>query len=147
MSIALKPDDEYVKSIGYEAEKIAPRLYSIASSADYHDGEVHLTVRVAYYQDENGETKPGLCSGYLASLAEGTEIEFTIKPNNQFRLPAHEANEDIILIGPGTSIAPLIISPIASMVVRQELAFLVLNIFKLIFSIKLKSRNLLHKDS
>jgi sulfite reductase (NADPH) flavoprotein alpha-component len=106
LSIALKPDDEYVKSIGYEAEKIAPRLYSIASSADYHDGEVHLTVRVAYYQDANGETKSGLCSGYLASLEEGTKIEFTIKPNNQFRLPAHEANEDIILIGPGTGLAP-----------------------------------------
>ncbi|MBT4989916.1 MAG: hypothetical protein HOM96_05215 [Rickettsiales bacterium] len=106
LSLALNPEDEYVKSVGHKEEKIAPRLYSIASSPEYHDGEVHLTVRVAYHIDENGQEGTGLCSGYLASLAEGSNIEFTIKPNNQFRLPDHSLEQDIILIGPGTGVAP-----------------------------------------
>jgi sulfite reductase alpha subunit-like flavoprotein len=106
LSLALKPDDAYVKSSGNTENKIAPRLYSIASSPEYHDGEVHLTVRVTYHVDENGKAGMGLCSGYLASLAEGSNIEFTIKPNNQFRLPDHSLEQDIILIGPGTGIAP-----------------------------------------
>lgn len=91
--------DEVIKLL----EPIAPRLYSISSSPEAHSGEVHLTVA----RDKfciNGEDKYGLCSDYLTQLPEGTEVEFYIHKNGAFRLPADE--QDVIMIGPGTGIAP-----------------------------------------
>jgi sulfite reductase (NADPH) flavoprotein alpha-component len=84
-------------------EPIAPRLYSISSSPEAHDGEIHLTVARNKFL-VNEEEKYGLCSNYLSSLPEETNIEFYIHKNNQFRLPAD--NKDLIMIGPGTGIAP-----------------------------------------
>jgi sulfite reductase (NADPH) flavoprotein alpha-component len=84
-------------------EPIAPRLYSISSSPEAHGGEVHITVA----RDEfhvNDEWKCGLCSDYLSQLRVDNNIEFYIHKNNQFRLP--EDDKDIIMIGPGTGIAP-----------------------------------------
>lgn len=84
-------------------EPIAPRLYSISSSPEAHDGEIHLTVARNKFL-VNEEEKYGLCSDYLSSLPEETNIEFYIHKNNQFRLPADD--KDVIMIGPGTGIAP-----------------------------------------
>ncbi|MCW3112569.1 MAG: NADPH--hemoprotein reductase [Segetibacter sp.] len=84
-------------------EPIAPRLYSISSSPEAHNGEVHVTVARDKFT-LNEEQKCGLCSDYLTSLPEETNIEFYIHKNNQFRLPADD--KDIIMIGPGTGIAP-----------------------------------------
>lgn len=84
-------------------EPIAPRLYSISSSPEAHSGEIHLTVALDKFQ-VNEECKYGLCSDYLSRLPEDTEIEFYIHKNNQFRLP--QDDRDIIMIGPGTGIAP-----------------------------------------
>jgi sulfite reductase (NADPH) flavoprotein alpha-component len=84
-------------------EPIAPRLYSIASSPEAHNGEVHITVaRDRFYV--NDEAHYGLCSDYLSQLPVDTEFEFYIHKNNQFRLP--QDDKDIIMIGPGTGIAP-----------------------------------------
>lgn len=84
-------------------EPITPRLYSIASSPLAHEGEVHITVaRNQFIKEE--EIKFGLCSDYLSQLVVGASLEFYIHPNNLFRLPDPE--KDIIMIGPGTGIAP-----------------------------------------
>jgi sulfite reductase (NADPH) flavoprotein alpha-component len=84
-------------------EPIAPRLYSIASSPEAHSGEIHITVaRDKFFV--NDEAHFGLCSDYLSQLPVDTEIEFYIHKNNQFRLP--QDDKDIIMIGPGTGIAP-----------------------------------------
>jgi sulfite reductase (NADPH) flavoprotein alpha-component len=84
-------------------EPITPRLYSVSSSPQAHAGEVHLTVaRDKFYVDE--EEKYGLCSDLLTQMAENTDIEFYVHKNNQFRIPAED--KDIIMIGPGTGIAP-----------------------------------------
>ena len=83
---------------------ITPRLYSIASSKDEHDGEVHLTVSLAKHVDENGEEGEGLFSGYLSKLKAGDQIKFYISKNRNFKLPA--ADKNIIMVGPGTGIAP-----------------------------------------
>lgn len=95
-------------SVGFEPlleilEPIAPRLYSISSSPEAHDGEIHLTVARNKFT-VNEEVKFGLCSDYLASLPEETSFEFYIHKNDQFRLPADD--KDVIMIGPGTGIAP-----------------------------------------
>ncbi|HVS96144.1 MAG TPA: flavodoxin domain-containing protein [Puia sp.] len=84
-------------------EPIAPRLYSISSSPEAHPGELHLTVARDCFT-VNGETKYGLCSDGLSQLEPGHTIEFYIHHNTQFRLPAPDT--DIIMIGPGTGIAP-----------------------------------------
>ena len=84
-------------------EPIAPRLYSISSSPEAHPGEIHLTTARDTFS-VNAELKFGLCSDLLTQLAPGQTIEFYVHHNSQFRLPAPDA--DIIMIGPGTGIAP-----------------------------------------
>ena len=83
--------------------KIAPRLYSIASSPDHRTGEVHLTVALVQYSS-HGRTKQGLASGYLANLAEHASVPVYVQPTRHFHLPAPD--RDVIMVGPGTGIAP-----------------------------------------
>jgi sulfite reductase (NADPH) flavoprotein alpha-component len=84
-------------------EPIAPRLYSISSCAEVHTGEIHLTVAKDTFS-VNGERKHGLCSDALSQLLPGQTLEFYVHRNTQFRLPSPDS--DIIMIGPGTGIAP-----------------------------------------
>ncbi|PPT92407.1 assimilatory sulfite reductase (NADPH) flavoprotein subunit [Xanthomonas theicola] len=83
---------------------LAPRLYSIASSRKRVGDEVHLSVDVLAYQ-AHGHAHGGAASGYLAALAEGDSVPVYIEPNERFRVPA-DASRDIIMIGPGTGVAP-----------------------------------------
>ncbi|NDC80424.1 MAG: sulfite reductase subunit alpha [Verrucomicrobia bacterium] len=83
--------------------KIAPRLYSIASSPDYEEGHVHLTVAVVQYTT-HGRAKQGLASGYLARLAARDSVPVYVQPTRHFHLPPPD--RDIIMVGPGTGIAP-----------------------------------------
>ncbi len=85
-------------------DKITPRLYSIASSVDETEGEVHLTVSVLKYKDKDGVEQKGLCSNYLADLEPGSKVNFYVSKNRQFKLPDND--KDIIMVGPGTGIAP-----------------------------------------
>lgn len=82
---------------------IAPRLYSISSSSEAHDGQVHLTVNLNTFKVAD-EEKSGLASQYLADFPLETELEFYIHKNQNFRLPSGDT--DLIMIGPGTGIAP-----------------------------------------
>lgn len=84
-------------------EPTTPRLYSIASSLVAHENEVHITVARNCFV-VNGETKYGQCSDYLAQLPEKSSFDFYIHKNSEFKLPA--SDKDIIMIGPGTGIAP-----------------------------------------
>ena len=80
-----------------------PRLYSIASSLSAHSEEVHLTVAVVRY-DSHGRKRKGVCSSYLAERV-GETIPCYFHPNKNFKLPA-DLNAPIIMVGPGTGIAP-----------------------------------------
>lgn len=82
---------------------IAPRLYSISSSSEAHDGQVHLTVNLNTFK-VGDEIKSGLASQFLADFPLETELEFYIHKNQNFRLPSEDT--DLIMIGPGTGIAP-----------------------------------------
>ena len=85
--------------------KLTPRLYSIASSQAEVDEEVHLTVAVVEYE-AHGETHLGGASGYLCRrLQEGAPVKVFVKGNDNFRLP-DDPEAPIIMIGPGTGIAP-----------------------------------------
>ena len=84
---------------------MAPRLYSISSSPKAHTGEVHATVAVVRYRSHNRE-RGGVCSTLFAdrTALDGT-LPVYIQHNKRFRLPADPA-APIIMIGPGTGIAP-----------------------------------------
>ncbi|WP_462170484.1 assimilatory sulfite reductase (NADPH) flavoprotein subunit [Pseudoalteromonas xiamenensis] len=85
--------------------KVQARLYSIASSQAEVEEEVHLTVGLVEF-DAFGETHHGGCSGYLALRAEeGTKVKVFSEHNDNFRLPQNDATP-VIMIGPGTGIAP-----------------------------------------
>lgn len=85
--------------------KLPPRLYSIASSPLAHPGEVHLTVAAVRYRSHGRERK-GVCSTYLADqVRPGDPVRVFTQPNKNFRLPADPATP-VILIGPGTGVAP-----------------------------------------
>jgi sulfite reductase (NADPH) flavoprotein alpha-component len=85
--------------------KVAPRLYSIASSPKAHPGEVHLTVAVVKYHT-HGREKMGIASGYLAHGQELNvdELPVYIQPTKHFHMPPPDA--PMIMVGPGTGIAP-----------------------------------------
>lgn len=82
---------------------IAPRLYSISSSREAHEDQIHLTVNLNKFK-ANGQDKTGLASKALADFPLDTDIEFYIHQNPNFKLPSDDT--DIIMIGPGTGIAP-----------------------------------------
>ncbi len=85
-------------------EAITPRLYSIASSPEAHGSdEVHIIVARDTFQ-VNKEKKYGVCSNFLARFDQKNKLNFYVQPNNSFRLP--EGDKDVIMIGPGTGIAP-----------------------------------------
>jgi sulfite reductase (NADPH) flavoprotein alpha-component len=87
------------------ANKVAPRLYSIASSPKAHPNEVHLTVAVVKYHT-HGREKMGLATGYLAHGQElnKNEVPVYIQPTKHFHMPPPDA--PMIMVGPGTGIAP-----------------------------------------
>ena len=85
--------------------KLAPRLYSISSSPAAHAGEIHTTVAVVRYSSHNRE-RGGVCSTLFADRASVSDrLPIYIQPNKKFRLP-QESDAPIIMIGPGTGVAP-----------------------------------------
>lgn len=84
---------------------LQPRLYSISSSQQYVPDEVHITVAALRYHYRN-RSKKGAASTYLADLLNvNDEVNVFIEKNEYFKLPA-EDTRDVIMIGPGTGIAP-----------------------------------------
>ena len=82
----------------------AQRLYSIASSRKRVGEEAHLVVDVVGYE-AHGRPHLGAASGFLAALDEGGHVPIHVEPNERFRVPA-DASRDIVMIGPGTGVAP-----------------------------------------
>jgi sulfite reductase (NADPH) flavoprotein alpha-component len=83
---------------------LTPRLYSIASSRKAVGDEAHITVSLLEYQkDEN--LRRGLASGFLADRDVGVQLPVFIERNERFRTPT-DTSRDILMIGPGTGVAP-----------------------------------------
>ena len=85
-------------------KKLQPRLYSIASSPRAHPGEVHLTVGIVRYHSHYRD-RGGVCSTFLSDRSEGLQPGVFVHHNKAFRLP-EDPDVDIIMVGPGTGIAP-----------------------------------------
>ena len=83
---------------------LAPRAYSIASSRSAVGEEAHLLISAVRYQSF-GRVRKGVASGHVADqLKKGQRLRVKLRPNRHFALPAPE--RDIIMVGPGTGIAP-----------------------------------------
>jgi sulfite reductase (NADPH) flavoprotein alpha-component len=83
--------------------KLMPRLYSISSSLKAHPEQVHFTIDVVHYESR-GRMRKGVCSTFLAERADKAPVP--VYPNtSKFRLP-EDGNIPIIMVGPGTGVAP-----------------------------------------
>jgi sulfite reductase (NADPH) flavoprotein alpha-component len=83
---------------------LAPRLFSIASSAKVAEDEAHLTVASIAY-DFLDRAHVGAASNFLARRQEQARVPVYVESNDRFRLPG-DAARDVIMIGPGTGVAP-----------------------------------------
>ncbi|XP_050084413.1 nitric oxide synthase isoform X1 [Anopheles aquasalis] len=86
---------------------LQPRFYSISSSPRKYPNEIHLTVAIVKYraQDGSGAEHYGVTSNYLADLDPQERLLLFVRSAPSFHMPK-DPTKPIILIGPGTGIAP-----------------------------------------
>mmetsp|Transcript_21213 Transcript_21213/g.27833 ORF Transcript_21213/g.27833 Transcript_21213/m.27833 type:complete len:264 (-) Transcript_21213:255-1046(-) len=108
------------------APALQPRYYTISSSSTVYPKRIHITVSVVGQKRKDGRIFKGVCTHYLKDLLppansngkihhddpkgkkgskEWPTVSAFVRPST-FRLPA-DASTPIILIGPGTGIAPM----------------------------------------
>jgi len=98
----LRPDPEaFIECL----EPLQPRVYSISSSPKSDPGRVALTVDAVRYQIDK-RTRLGVCSTFLGGrIAPGDKVRVYVQKAQHFALP-QDPSKPIIMIGPGTGIAP-----------------------------------------
>lgn len=85
--------------------KLPTRLYSIASSYKANPDEAHLTIGAVRYH-ANGRDRNGVCSVQIAErIQPGDKLPIYIQNNENFKLPENP-DTPIIMVGPGTGVAP-----------------------------------------
>jgi cytochrome P450 / NADPH-cytochrome P450 reductase len=86
---------------------LAPRYYSISSSPSIEGSRCSITVGVVEGPANSGHgIYKGVCSNYLAGRRAGETIHATVRQTKAgFRLP-DDASVPIVMIGPGTGLAP-----------------------------------------
>lgn len=81
---------------------IQPRLFSIASSRK--SNKLEILVAVVEYKLKLSEPRRGLCSNWLKDLQVGTTISVSFRKGTM-KIP-RQANVPLIMVGPGTGLAP-----------------------------------------
>jgi sulfite reductase (NADPH) flavoprotein alpha-component len=98
----VRPDPE---ALIEALEPLQPRLFSIASSLKSNPGRVALTVDAVRYQIGKRQ-RLGVASTFLGErTAPGAKVKVYVQRSQHFALPEDPA-APIIMIGPGTGIAP-----------------------------------------
>lgn len=101
------------REVSFEPQELAdilmpllPRFYSIASSQNHVGSEVHLTVAPVEYETR-GHQRRGVCTHFLLNLCalNNPSVPLFIQPTHSFRPPENH-EQAMIMIGPGTGIAP-----------------------------------------
>jgi sulfite reductase (NADPH) flavoprotein alpha-component len=98
----IRPDPEaFIEAL----DPLQPRVYSISSSYRCNPGRVSLTVDAVRYQIDK-RTRLGVCSTFLGGrVAPGDKVRVYVQKAQHFALP-DDPSKPIIMIGPGTGIAP-----------------------------------------
>jgi sulfite reductase (NADPH) flavoprotein alpha-component len=92
------------EQLGALTRPLGARAYSIASSRREVGEEAHLLISAVRYET-HGRARKGVASTFVAErLGKGSRLRVKLKPNKHFALPAPD--RDIIMIGPGTGVAP-----------------------------------------
>eukprot|EP01012_Entosiphon_sulcatum_P036178 TRINITY_DN4605_c0_g1_i1.p1 TRINITY_DN4605_c0_g1~~TRINITY_DN4605_c0_g1_i1.p1 ORF type:complete len:500 (-),score=63.06 TRINITY_DN4605_c0_g1_i1:450-1898(-) len=94
---------------------LQPRYYSIASSPYTSTHQLDIAFSLVAYKAPKGKDRQGICTTWLAGICERfvqePQAELTIpvflKPNAEFLLPV-DLKTPLIMIGPGTGVAPFI---------------------------------------
>ncbi|MBI4723980.1 MAG: sulfite reductase subunit alpha [Rhodomicrobium sp.] len=98
----IRPD---VEAFLEALEPLQPRLYSISSSPKATPGRLSLTVDSVRYKI-NRRTRFGCASTFLSDrIQPGTLLKAYVQKAHNFGLP-HDPSTPIIMVGPGTGIAP-----------------------------------------
>ncbi|MEP2736604.1 MAG: cytochrome P450 [Erythrobacter sp.] len=86
---------------------LSPRYYSISSAPQNMPGQCSITVGVTRGPAMSGKgVFKGTCSNYLAALKPGDQFQAVVRePTANFRLPDN-LSQPILMVGPGTGIAP-----------------------------------------
>lgn len=86
---------------------LKPRYYSISSSPRKHPGQASITVGVVRGPARSGLGEyRGVASNYLAERSPDDGIVMFVRtPETRFRLP-EDPGKPIIMVGPGTGVAP-----------------------------------------
>lgn len=88
---------------------LKPRFYSISSS-DTHKLRIAFSVIENNFQNDCGDTftLSGICSSYVEALLQQSnpKVQFYFRQSTNFLSFEPEFNSPLILIGPGTGVAP-----------------------------------------
>uniref|UniRef100_A0A3P8ZDH0 Methionine synthase reductase n=1 Tax=Esox lucius TaxID=8010 RepID=A0A3P8ZDH0_ESOLU len=99
--------------------KLQPRPYSAASSRMRHPGQLHFVFNIIEFPAciERPGGRRGLCTGWLSDLVDpillhpgkvqSSSTSSSVPKNCSFRLPS-DLSKPLIMIGPGTGVAPFI---------------------------------------
>jgi len=97
----------------YNASKMKPRYYSIASSSIKCPDEILLVFRPVHYMTSKGYLREGVCTSYLChkgAVQKGAHdiacLPALISPNPSFRLPG-DPETPVMFIGGGCGVAPI----------------------------------------
>src|SRR5665213_4539880 len=83
---------------------LAPRRRDRIGARREVGDEAHLLISAVRYETY-GRARKGVASNYAAErLKRGSRVRVKLKPNKHFALPAQD--KDIIMVGPGTGVAP-----------------------------------------
>lgn len=93
--------EEWIDVLG----RLQPRQYSISSSPKEAHGRVELTVSVVRFRTDDDRARGGVCSTFLADRAAEHPVPIFRQRSPHFAPPA-DRNADMIMIGPGTGVAP-----------------------------------------
>lgn len=88
--------------------RLQPRYYSISSSSKLHPTKVHVTAVLVKYETPTGRINKGVATTFMQDKKPNAEnpprVPIYIR-KSQFRLPT-KTETPIIMIGPGTGLAP-----------------------------------------
>jgi sulfite reductase (NADPH) flavoprotein alpha-component len=102
--LARYPAEWTAESLVAALRPVTGRVYSIASSPAAVGDEAHLTVAVVG-SDTDRKLLAGAASSFVVDSPADSSVGVWIEKNERFRVPADRAR-DIIMIGPGTGVAP-----------------------------------------
>jgi sulfite reductase alpha subunit-like flavoprotein len=100
---------------------LQPRSYSCTNTPLSHPRELHFAFNVADYVDAYGRRRLGVCTPWLDRISRPLQkgsvpqlylpvLRVYLRPNNtHFRVPESHLERPMILIGPGTGVAPFVV--------------------------------------